>query len=196
MATTRHRTVARVWLWRWRRNPLLRRSDRLEAWLLLVTGVFVVLFGVLAGWAATHAVEHELAVRGARSHPVRAVLAEDAARAPRAVPAYGGGSVWAKVHWRAAGAEHTGLAQVQPGLRTGTSVTVWTGRDGELVSRPATEAQARVQAQIVGSLTGIGAAGVVLAGQGAARRRLERHRMRAWDREWESVGPRWRRTTG
>jgi hypothetical protein len=37
---------------------------------------------------------------------------------------------------------------------------------------------------------------VVVAVLGAARRRLERQRMRAWDREWESVGPRWRRTTG
>jgi hypothetical protein len=196
MAITRRTTGARVWLWRWRRNPLLRRSDRLEAWIVLATLVFVALAGVVAGHAAAAAVEHGLAVHSARSHPVRAVLTENAAVAPQAVPEYSDGTVWAKVRWTAAGAAHTGLVKVEPGLRSGTPVTVWTDRSGRLVSRPATADQVRMQSLLVGSLVGLGAGSGVLVCGWLARGRLERQRMRAWDREWESVGPRWRRTTG
>ncbi|GAA3785312.1 hypothetical protein GCM10022206_26410 [Streptomyces chiangmaiensis] len=183
-------------MWRWRRNPLRRRSDRLEAWIVLVTWVFVLLAGVLAGWAAAGAADHAVAVRNARAHPVQAVLTEDAARTPQGVPEYSDGSVWAKVSWTVAGVTRTGLTRVGPGQKAGTTVTVWTSRGGELVSKPVGAAQARLQAELVGSLAGAGAAGGVLVCGRFARGRLERRRMQAWDREWESVGPRWRRTIG
>src|SRR5262245_57041990 len=46
-----------VWLWRWRRNPLRRRSDALEAWIVLAVWSVTVIGGVLAGLAAAHSVE-------------------------------------------------------------------------------------------------------------------------------------------
>ena len=196
MATTCRTAATRVWLWRWRRNPLLRRSDRLEAWIVLVTWLFVLLAGVFAGRAAAGAVEGELAARAAHTYPVRAVLTEDASRSPQAALAYGGGSVWATVRWTAAGGPHTGLAKVGSGLAAGTPVTVWTDRSGDLVSRPATGSEATLQASLVGALAGCGAAGGVLACGWLARGRLHRQCMEAWAREWECVGPRWRRATG
>ncbi|GHD86280.1 Rv1733c family protein [Streptomyces naganishii] len=51
----------KVWLWRWRRNPLKRRADTVEAWALLGAWVVTVLAGVLAGWTASRGVEHGLA---------------------------------------------------------------------------------------------------------------------------------------
>jgi hypothetical protein len=195
MATTCRTAGTRVWLWRWRRNPLLRRSDRLEAWIVLVTWLFVLLAGVLAGRAAAGAVEHQLAVRAARLHTVQAVLTEDPARSAQSVPAYDG-SVWAKVRWSAADGPHTGLAKVAPGAKPGAQVTVWTDRAGHLVARPATGSEARAQAWLVGALAAGGAAGGVLVCGRWARGRLDRQRMRAWDREWECVGPRWRRRAG
>jgi hypothetical protein len=196
MAAERRRTGARVWLWRWRPNPLRRRSDRVEAWIVVFTWVCVLLAGVLAGRGAAAAVEHGLALRDAASHPVQAVLTENAAVVPQTAPEYGDGSVWAKVRWTAAGATHAGLARVEPGVKAGTRVTVWTGRSGELVPQPATAEQVRMQSVLVGSLAGLGAGAGVLVCGWLARGRLERQRMQAWDREWESVGPRWRRTTG
>ncbi|MFF3905601.1 hypothetical protein ACFYZJ_06215 [Streptomyces sp. NPDC001848] len=192
MATTCRTAGTRVWLWRWRRNPLLRRSDRLEAWIVLVTWLLVLLAGVLAGRAAAGAVEHGLAVRAARSHPVRAVLIQDAVWSPKDVPAYADGGAWAKVRWSAPGGPHTGLVKVEPGLKAGAAVTVWTDRDGDPVSRPATGAETRLQASLVGTIVGSGAAGGVLACGWLARGRLERQRMEQWAREWECVGPRWR----
>ncbi|MGW5234898.1 Rv1733c family protein [Streptomyces nodosus] len=196
MATTRRTAGAKVWLWRWRRNPLRRPSDLLEAWVVLATWVLVLLAGVLAGRAAAGAVEHGLAERGARAHPVAAVLAENAAVTSRAVPEYGNGTVWAKVRWTAAGTPHEGLVAVEPGLKAGSSVTVWTDQRGDLVSRPATAEQMRLQAGLVGSLVGLGTASGVLVCGWLVRGRLERQRLDAWDKEWETVGPRWRRTIG
>lgn len=196
MATTRRMTVRKRWLWRWRRNSLSRRSDRVEAWAVLVTWVFVLLAGVFAGQAAAGAVRDGLAARRVQTSPVRAVLAEDAAKRPQATP-YTDGAVWAKVRWTAAdGSTRTGLATVGAGSRAGSATIVWTDRTGELVPKPATAAEARLQASLVGTLAGLGAAGGVLAGGWLVRGRLERQRMQAWDREWEQVGPRWRRTIG
>ncbi|MEU6096899.1 hypothetical protein [Streptomyces sp. NPDC047079] len=187
---------AGAWLWRWRRNPLRRRSDRLEAWLVLGTGAFVLLTGVLGGRTAAGAVEQTLAAHRAESHMARAVLTQDAARTPRALSEYGDGSAWAQARWTASGSPHTGLVKVRPDTRAGAAVTVWTDRSGGLVSRPLTADQAGAQAAAVGSLAGLGAAGGVLVCGGLLRGRLDRGRMEAWDREWERVGPRWRGTTG
>ncbi len=197
MATTRRTTGTRVRLWRWRRNPLRRRSDRLEAWIVVVTWFLVLLAGVLAGRAAAGAVDDELAVRRAHSHAVRAVLTADVATTRQAVSEYSDGSVWANVRWTAAdGSEHSGLTKVQPGLKAGAPLTVWTDRAGMLVAKPATVAQAGLQAALAGALVGLSAAGGVLVCGWLARGLLDRRRMAEWDREWERVGPRWRRTTG
>ncbi|MFF9405418.1 hypothetical protein ACF1B0_07725 [Streptomyces anandii] len=51
----------KVWLWRWRRNPLKRRADTVEAWVLLGAWAVTVLAGVLAGWTACRGVENGLA---------------------------------------------------------------------------------------------------------------------------------------
>jgi len=168
-----------------------------EAWIILVTWLFAVLAGVFAGWTAAAAVDHGLAARRASAHRVPAVLTEDAGTAPQAVPEYSDGTVWAHVRWSTAdGSTHTALARVEPGLKTGAQVAVWTDGTGALVSRPATEEQGRLEVSLIGTLVGLGAAGGVLACGRLPRARLDRQRIQAWDREWEQVGPRWRRTTG
>lgn len=109
-----------VWWWRWRRNPLRRRSDALEAWIVLTVWAATVTGGVLAGTAAAHTVERGLARERAERRPVVALLAEDVPRAA------GAGPVWADVRWRGEdGAFHLGQARVAAGSPTGTAVTVW-----------------------------------------------------------------------
>ncbi|MEU6371445.1 hypothetical protein ABZ876_38695 [Streptomyces sp. NPDC046931] len=193
---TRGTPGAGAWLWRWRRNPLRRGSDRLEAWLLLGIWALVLLSGVLGGRTAAGAVAHALAAHRAQCHEARAVLTHDAVRTPWALSVDGGGGVWAQARWTASGAPHTGMVKVRPGTKAGTAVTVWTDRSGDLISRPATGGQAHAQAAVVGALAGMGAAGGVLVCGRLLRARLNRRRMEAWDREWEHVGPQWRRMTG
>lgn len=164
---------------------------------MLVTWLFVLLAGVLAGRAAAQALDDGLAARRAHSYAAQAVLTENAATSPQAVPEYSDGSVWAKVRWTAVdGSTHTGLVKAAPGLKAGAPITVWTDRAGALVSRPVTEGQAGRQAVLVGVLVGIGAAGGVLVCGRLVNGLLDRRRMEQWDREWAQVGPRWRRTIG
>ena len=68
----------KVWLWRWRRNPLRRHADAVEAWVVLGTWLVTVLVGVLAGLTATRSVEDGLARERMEWRQVAARLAEKA----------------------------------------------------------------------------------------------------------------------
>ncbi|MFE0447715.1 Rv1733c family protein [Streptomyces fungicidicus] len=194
MARTRGARPRRVRLWRWRRNPLRRRSDLAEAWLLLGALVLALLLGVLSGLAAAGAVDGSLAERRERSSPVAAVLTEDAAGATASVTENGDGGVWAKVRWTAPdGTLHTGRAEVSPRSPAGTEVTVWTDPAGRLVAAPPEGAEARFQTVMAGVTVAVATGGLVLLGGRLGRRRLELRRLDAWEAEWRRVEPSWRR---
>jgi len=187
----------KVWLWRWRRNPLRRPSDALEAWIVLAAWTLTVLGGVLGGLAATQNVEHGLARERAEWHTVPARLTENAptTSAP-GTPGSGGDMVWAKARWSAAdGSARSGQARVFAGSSMGTTVMVWTDRHGRLVTKPATPSQARLRASLVGVLVGVSVAGVPFVGGRLARGRLERRRLDQWDEAWARIDPLWGRKT-
>jgi hypothetical protein len=188
----------KVWLWRWRRNPLKRRADAMEAWVVLGAWALTVLAGVLAGLGVARTVEHGLARERHEWRPVVAHLTE---RAPGTADSRSGTSsgdrVWAEVSWTVPdGSAHSGQARVDPGSPLGTPVTVWTDPEGHLVTKPATVAQAQLRAALIGGLIGIGAGAVPFIGGRVLRGRLEARRMDQWDAEWARFGPLWGRTTG
>ncbi|MEU0433955.1 hypothetical protein ABZ153_20390 [Streptomyces sp. NPDC006290] len=184
----------RVWLWRWRRNPLRRRSDVLEAWIMLAAWALTVLAGAVTGLASIRAVEHGLAQQRAEWHAVPAQLTEDAPEASGTDPA--GRVVWTKVRWTAPdGTPRSGQVRVYAGTSADTPVRVWTDPDGRLVTRPTTVAVARLRAYLIGTFAGVGVAGVLFIAGRLLRGRLERRRMRRWDEEWERIGPLWGRMT-
>ncbi|MEU8585946.1 hypothetical protein AB0C59_02900 [Streptomyces sp. NPDC048664] len=185
-----------VWLWRWRSSPLRRRVDTLEAWVVLAVWTVTVIAGVLAGVAAAHSVERDLARERATWHPLAALLAEDAPKETAATAA-GGGRVWATARWTSAdGSTRTGQVRVAARSPEGTAVTVWTDRGGSLVTTPDTASEARTRANLFGALMGAGAAAVPLMAGRVVRDRLERRRMEQWDEAWARFGPTWGRTTG
>jgi hypothetical protein len=185
-----------VWLWRWRRNPLRRRADVVEAWVVLGACLLTVLAGVLAGLTATRSVEHGLARERAGRRPA---VARVVALVPGSSPAQSshasaGERVWATVRWTAAdGSARTGRVRVEAGSEPGTPLTVWTDPRGRLASRPTTASEAAFRAALIGILVGVSAAAVPLVGGLAVRARLERRRMDAWDTEWSRLGPQWGR---
>ena len=187
----------KVWLWRWRRNPLKRRADAVEAWVVLGAWLVTVLAGVLAGLTATRSVEDGLARERVEWHQVAARLTE---KAPGTAPAHdtsSGDRVWGKVRWTVPdGTTHTGQVRVRPGSAAGTEVPVWTDPQGHLVSKPATVAQAQLRASLIGVLVGASAAVVPFVGGRVLCGRLERRRMSQWDTEWARFGPLWGRKTG
>ncbi|MEV5171170.1 hypothetical protein AB0L10_08785 [Streptomyces flaveolus] len=186
----------KVWLWRWRRNPLKRRADVVEAWVVLGACLLTVLAGVLAGLAAAGSVEHGLARERATWRPtVARVVAQVPGKSPaHSSHASAGDQVWAEVRWTVTdGSAHTGQIRVEPGSRPGTPVTVWTDPQGHLVSRPTTASEAAFRSILIGLLVGASAAAVPFVAGLAVRGRLERRRMDAWDTEWARLGPQWGR---
>ncbi|MEV7736442.1 hypothetical protein AB0O75_30920 [Streptomyces sp. NPDC088921] len=181
----------KVWLWRWRRNPLRRRADTVEAWVVLGAWLLTVLAGVLAGLGVSRSVEHQLAQERVEWRPVVARLVDQAPGT--ADPGTSNGErVWGKVAWTGAdGSAHEGQVRVDPGSTQGTPVTVWTDARGRLMTQPATEGQARIRAAMIGVLVGVSTAAVPFVGGRVLRGRMERRRLDQWNTDWAYFGPLW-----
>lgn len=177
-------------------NPLRRRSDVIEAWLLPgVIAVFLILSPFVAGaaGAAVHA-DNAAAQRAVQSwRQVPAVLLH-AAPGPM-MPDNGSNTwlVWTPARWTAAGRAHTGNVPAPSGDRAGTAVPVWIDRGGNVQVPPPTPAEVQDHVRM-----GIGLALIVfamfLAGLALlGRRMLDRRRLAGWEAAWLSVGPQWSR---
>jgi hypothetical protein len=124
-------------------------------------------------------------------HLVQAVLTRDAGQV-------GGYSITAYVltpaTWTSAtGVRRSGEVPAGPGSLKGTSISVWTDRNGYLDSPPlaASEAASQADAATVGVIV---AGGVVfITGAAAIRQLVNRRRMAAWDADWVATAPTWNR---
>ncbi|MGW3413131.1 Rv1733c family protein [Streptomyces sp. NPDC000888] len=186
----------KVRFWRWRRDPLRRRSDVIEAWVVLAGWALALMIGLLAGLNAADAVERAADRQRAESRAVSAALTEDAKdKVPARVVS--DHRVWATVRWTAPdGSTRTDEARVPPQTRAGSPVTVWIDKNGNLTSEPPTDGEARLNATLGGVVTAAGASGAVWGAAWVSRLYLNRCRMRQWAAEWEHVGTRWGRKTG
>ncbi|WP_328500570.1 hypothetical protein OG828_07610 [Streptomyces sp. NBC_00457] len=170
------------WLWQWRSNPLRRRDDIIEAWIVLAVWMVISVGGVLVGLITARVTDEMLAGQRSARYPVEAVLLTTVPRIPSAV---GGVSDLgrAEVSWTAAdGSIHTGKTLIDAGRQSGSKVVVWVDSRGELTAEPASATEAAVEAGVLGTAAALAV---------VARRRLDRRRISQWDREWEPIGPRW-----
>ncbi|MFF3886004.1 hypothetical protein [Streptomyces sp. NPDC001914] len=183
-------------LWRWRDNPLRRRDDIVEAWIVLAVWTVFAVGGSVAGLVTAHAADEAFAARRAERQPVRAVLLNDV---PLSAAARGGayGRRMASVRWVASdGSTHTGRTQVDTGLKAGARVTVWQDGHARLTTAPQSSAEAAIEAAFLGAGAAAALAGLVFGAGAAVRWRLDCRRVDEWGREWDQVGPRWGHKTG
>ncbi|MEU9385225.1 DUF3592 domain-containing protein [Streptomyces sp. NPDC048279] len=189
----------RVRGWRWRYNPLRRKSDQVEAWIALSVAVLLCigapLVGAVAGlWAHDQARSVATAQRAER-HMVRASVVGDA---PEQLPSAEGGdrehAYQTDVRWTEPGkGTRTALARVPAGTRTGDRVEVWFDRRGHSVAPPPDEVAVWQHTVTVGLCGAGGATAVVLLGHGVVRRVALRRRLAEWEQEWARTGPDWTR---
>jgi hypothetical protein len=188
----------RVRGWRWRRSPLRRRSDVVEAWTVLVVGVLLwagaPLVGVFAAsWAHSeaHAVQAE---QRADRHRVRAMVV---GRTAGSLPAVQGGrdhAYRATVRWTEPGVgSRTASARVPGGTRQGEMVDVWFDGRGRSVPPPPDETAVWQHTLTIGACAAGGAVAVLLLGHSVVRSAANRHRMAEWEREWALTEPQWTR---
>ncbi|MEV8550187.1 hypothetical protein AB0L04_10215 [Streptomyces glaucescens] len=191
--------VRRDRLWRWRSNPLRRRDDIIEAWILVVLWAVVVAGGTAAALVAVRPALDAFARERAERRPVTAVLLADVPERPVSVESRGMGT-FGTVRWAAAdGTVHRGRARLEPdaaGLRSGARVTVWLDARGALTAEPTGATEGAVEAGLFGLSAASAVAGVAYGAASWSRARLDRRRLARWDGEWECVGPGWTQRAG
>ncbi|MFJ4850125.1 MULTISPECIES: hypothetical protein [unclassified Streptomyces] len=189
--------------WRWRRNPLRRRSDVFESWAALASACVIALGAPAAGWAAGAAVGSTLrdTVRSERAQ--RTQLPAVVLRAgPRAVSDSDpeSGQVReerrpAVVRWTAAdGRARTAHVLIAADRGKGDRITLWTDRAGRAPApAPLDAGTADTHATLAGIGTFIAACVLGLMARQALLWHLMRRRLVEWEREWAAAGQSWGR---
>jgi hypothetical protein len=177
-------------------NPLRRRWDLIDGWLLPAAIAAFLVLGPLAATAAglwAHA--GNVAVQRADKswHQVTAQLLDPA---PGPLFSDNGANswlVWSPARWVADGHTRTGEVPAPAGASAGTTVRVWLNRAGTVQAPPLTAAAARNRILIAVAFTLAGLTALLTAAAVAARWMLDRKRIASWEAGWLSVGPQWSR---
>ena len=187
-----------VWTRRWRKHPMRRRVDDLEARALLVIAAAVLMgapaLGTAAGW---YSYNHDRTVAAAQEASLRPVRAEILTDAPE--PAS-----WAdetsrpatlpvQARWNTADGDVKGTIRVPPGTVRGERTEIWLDREGRVAPAPLNDraiSNGAVTAGLFGVTLTASAGGVAAV---AVRRACNRRRAADWEREWSQVEPGWSR---
>ncbi|WP_405476225.1 hypothetical protein [Streptomyces canus] len=186
----------RVRGWRWRRNPLRRRSDVVEAWTVLAVAALLLLgaplVGAVVGWWAHGDARAVAVTQRSERHRVRA---EVVGKVPDSLPTVQGGrerSYRVTVRWtEAGGAAKTATARVPSGTDQGEKVDVWFDSRGRSVAPPPDETAVWQHTVTMGACGAGAAIAVILLGHSLVRGAAARHRLAEWERDWALTEPLW-----
>ncbi|MFJ2236439.1 hypothetical protein [Streptomyces sp. NPDC087859] len=188
----------RVRGWRWRRNPLRRRSDVVEAWTVLAVAVLLLVAAPLAGvgaagWARSEA-QATAASQRAERHSVRAEVVGVDPGSPATMQGARQHTYLTTVRWTEPGGnERTATARVPGGTRDGDVVEVWFDSRGRNVKPPPDGFSVWQYTLTMGACATGGAAALILLGRAAVRHVSTRHRLAEWEEEWARTEPEWSR---
>jgi len=177
-------------------NPLRRRSDVIEAWLVpAVIAVFLVLGPLLINVVSARAHAQNAAVQQAERswHRVPAVLLQ---AVPGPLMSDNGANfwvTWTPARWTYRGREHVGRIPADAGTRAGAAVPVWLNRAGNVEMPPLTAGQVRDRIALAAAVA-LSTLAILLAGLTLlARWLIYRRRLARWETAWLAVGPQWSR---
>lgn len=168
------------------RNPLVRISDRIEALTMFLALSLAILTIPVAGAVGTAV--HDAHVRlYAEQASTRHLISATAQADTKTVPQQRQVSSVVLARWTAAGSEHSGLVPWPMPASIGARHDIWVDARGANTSAPTPVRQAAADAVGIAVTIWLGiaaaSAGVVWVG----RRRLDRSRLIAWDRELDTV---------
>ncbi|MEU4294761.1 hypothetical protein AB0E63_41615 [Kribbella sp. NPDC026596] len=175
------------------KNPLRRRSDRIEAvvlWCGLVVALLLIPVAAAVGTSVSNAVEESTARQRAVLHEVKATTLEGT---ERTVPSAPGDMVSrARISYvDAQGVAREVTTGVAIGTKAGAEVTIWLDREGYIARSPRSSADSSAFGTSAGFLTLAGAWLLLWITVRLARVPLDRRRAREWENEWLAVAPRW-----
>lgn len=178
------------------RNPLRRRTDRIEAAIRLATMVLLLVAVPIAAIVAGQLTDH-LALRDAHAqqgaeHEVTAVLLRQARAAVVPDPYASVQLTYVLARWQPPGKPpRSGQVLALAGARAGSTVAVWIDGSGALASPPPGHRDIVGDVTVAAITTCLAASLLVLGSNALALRVLDRRRLRAWDAEWRATGPLW-----
>jgi hypothetical protein len=174
----------------WARNHLMRRSDRIEATIVLLTAAVVLLLVPVAAafGTATHTrLQQQAQALRAAVHQVPAVLLEDTYLAPDS-PEYAirpaGAQHTARARWTTPHGEHVAAVPTPAPAQAGHTITIDVDADGNLTGPIPDSRENTVLAVTAASGLWALAAGAVLLSTALAHRLFTRNRLRRWAQEW------------
>lgn len=196
---------AAMGLWRWRRNPLRRTTDLVEAWVALTAAVLLCVAAPVAGWAAGTTADASLQRAVRAQHRERfATVARVVRPADRGAeqPSAAGLATEQRLRlsvvatWTAPdGTVRTGTVSTSSRhARPGVTFPLWTDPSGRVVTPPMSATTARAHALIAGSTVALLAGFLVETARRLVVLRLVRRRYARLDRAWSQTGPDWGRT--
>ncbi|TDO58776.1 hypothetical protein EV651_10951 [Kribbella sp. VKM Ac-2571] len=177
------------------RNPLRRRSDRIETavlWCALVAALLVIPIGAAVGTSYRNAGDASAQRQRASLHEVKARTLESTEGQVPTTP----GNVLTRVqisYVDPSGLQRQGATNVVIGTKADAEVPVWLNQAGDVVAAPRSPGDNAAIGSWIGILL---VAGSWLLLWGAVRLAcvpLDRRRSRDWAEEWLAVAPRWLR---
>ncbi|MEC4020774.1 Rv1733c family protein [Streptomyces sp. H27-D2] len=191
-----------VGLWRWRRNPLRRSTDRIETWAAFLAALLIVLGAPAVGWAAGGSA-HGALLRtvGEQQHDralVRVTVVRKVAHPP--VDPDPETSSARDAHrrvfatWTAPdGSRHAGRISAPRAISPGQGFRIWTDNSGRITNRPMDGSTAASHAALAGVAAAAAAAGLVEGARRLVVWQLMQRRYARWDQEWDRAGQDWGR---
>ncbi|TJZ44212.1 hypothetical protein FCH28_31190 [Streptomyces piniterrae] len=189
-------------VWRWRRNPLRRGTDRVEAWVALAAAVLIVLGAPFVGWftgqAAHGALLDTVRLQSAQRHLVWVTVDRLLSRAPLDPDPETSSQRDAHrrviARWTAwDGSEHTGQIAAPRPVEPGERFRIWTDDRGRVQPRPMDASTAGTHAVLAGLGTAASTGALIEGGRRLIVWRLMVRRFHAWDAAWERAGQDWGR---
>ena len=189
-------------VWRWRHNPLRRRTDLAEAWAALAAALLIVLgatsVGLLAGGAANDALLGTVRIQHGQRQLVWATVDRLTSRAPldpdpeTSTDRDSHRRVIAR--WTARdGSAHIGRISTPRPVEPGERFRIWTDDRGRVMPRPMDTSTAGTHAVLAGMGAAAAAGGLIEGGRRFFVWRLMVRRFRRWDQAWERAGQDWGR---
>ena len=172
----------RWWTQVFRRNPLVRRSDRIEVLVLgfavLLTVVAIPVAGAIGTFvhdARTRVYAEEAQTR----HQVTATAIEDGTvvMQPKSL------SFTARATWSAAGRDHTEIVMWSDQVKAGDQQSIWVNADGAKVGPPSSSGDAAADAVGIAIYVWLGVAAASAGVVYLVRRGLDHRRYAQWDCE-------------
>lgn len=166
------------------RTPLVRATDRIQAWavvaglVLLVAAAYPAMTVGRLGYTVR---SQDVATEAAHRHPVQATAVADSMTDPTQVESTST-SFFAHVRWTAQNGAHDTTTKVDGPVKAGAAVRIWVDDQGKVTAPPLTDTDARVDAFATTALMWLTMAAIIGGALLGLRSTLGRARGRGWDR--------------